>query len=118
MTTSALDQLDALLGSRLQERWLDSASTLERYAQSEAHHGGHIPQRAAQPKTVEEVQAIVRAAYERRVPLIAYGAGTSLEGNAEALHGGISIDLSLMNRIMEVRPEDLLVVVEPGVTRE
>ena len=118
MTEAALDELDVLLGPRLQERWLNSASTLERYAQSEAHHGGHAPQRAAQPTSVEEVQAVVRAAYERRVPLVAYGAGTSLEGNAEPLNGGVSMDLSLMNRVIEVRAEDLLVVVEPGVTRE
>jgi D-lactate dehydrogenase (cytochrome) len=112
------DNLDEVVAHRLGERWLTSEAALRPYAQSEAHHGGHAPDRVARPVTAEEIQLVVHAAYEARVPLIAFGAGTSLEGNAEALSGGIILDLSLMNRVLDIRSEDLLAIVEPGVTRE
>ena len=60
----------------------------------------------------------MRACAEHRVPVIAFGVGTSLEGHVNAPGGGISLDTSRMNRILEVNPEDLDCTVEPGVTRE
>jgi D-lactate dehydrogenase (cytochrome) len=62
---------------------------------------------------------LVRAAASSSgLPIVPVGAGTSLEGNAAAGEGSLCIDLSEMNRVVEVRGEDLLCVVEPGVTRE
>lgn len=115
---ASLDALDAQFSEMFGARWLATAAATARYGQSEGHHGGRAPDRVAQPVSVTEVQALVRAAGDAGVPIVPYGAGTSLEGNAEALEGGLCIDLSQMNRIAEVRPEDLLCVVEPGVTRE
>ena len=60
----------------------------------------------------------MRVCAEHRVPVIAFGTGTSLEGHVNAPGGGISLDTSRMNRILEVNPEDLDCTVEPGVTRE
>ena len=60
----------------------------------------------------------MRVCAEHRVPVIAFGAGTSLEGHVNAPGGGISLDTSRMNRILAVNPEDLDCTVEPGVTRE
>ena len=118
MTQAAIESLDAAFAARLGERWLRSPSAMARYGGSESHHGGHLPDRVAQPVSVDEVQALVRAAGAAGVPIIAYGAGTSLEGNAEAVAGGLCLDMTRMARIVEIAAPDLLCVVEPGVTRE
>src|SRR3546814_7781652 len=65
------------------------------------------------------VRQLVRAAAAQGVPIVGYGAGTSLEGNAAAVTSDtLVVDFSRMNEIVEISPEDLLVVVQPGVTRE
>lgn len=114
----SLDQIDQRVGSKLGARWIVAPSAIERFGQSEGHHGGHVPQRVAQPLSVAEVQLVVGSSNDLGIPIVPYGAGTSLEGNAEAVSGGIVLDLSRMTKIAEVHAEDLLVVVEPGVTRE
>jgi D-lactate dehydrogenase (cytochrome) len=70
------------------------------------------------PHTAAEVQAVVHLCRQHRVPMIAYGTGTSLEGHINAPFGGITLDLSEMKQIVAVHPEDLDCVVEPGVTRK
>jgi D-lactate dehydrogenase (cytochrome) len=69
-------------------------------------------------ESTEEVRDIVRVCAEHRVPVIPFGVGTSLEGHLNAPYGGISVDLSRMNRVVAVHAEDLDCVVEPGVTRK
>ncbi|MBK1612635.1 2-hydroxy-acid oxidase [Rubrivivax gelatinosus] len=69
-------------------------------------------------ETTEEVAAVVRLAAEHRVPVIPYGAGSSLEGQLLAVQGGVSIDLSRMTRILRIAAEDLTATVQAGVTRE
>lgn len=102
-------------GSRL----IASPSALQAYAQGEGHHRHAPPALVAQPCSTEEVQMLVRHAVEAGMPIVGYGAGTSLEGNAAAVHpASLCIDFSRMNRIVETSAEDLLAVVEPGVTRE
>jgi D-lactate dehydrogenase (cytochrome) len=64
------------------------------------------------------VQEVVRACAEHRVPVIAFGTGTSLEGHVNAPGGGISLDTSRMNRVLAVHADDLDCIVEPGVTRQ
>ncbi len=66
----------------------------------------------------EDVQAAVRICAARQVPVIPWGAGTSLEGQVNAPRGGVCIDLSRMNRILAVNAADLDCVIEPGVTRK
>ncbi len=70
------------------------------------------------PEGVEDVQKALHWAREHGVAVIPYGAGTSLEGHLYPLREAISLDLSRMNRLLEVRPEDFLCVVEPGLTRK
>ncbi len=68
--------------------------------------------------STEEVAEVARLCNQHGVPLIPYGAGSSLEGHLLAVAGGISLDLSQMNRVLAVQPEDLTVTVQPGVTRK
>ena len=69
-------------------------------------------------QSTEEVSVIVRTCAKHKVPVIAYGTGTSLEGHVNAPAGGVCIDLTEMNQIVAVHAEDLDCVVQPGVTRE
>ena len=70
------------------------------------------------PKTTEEVQEIVRICATHRVPIIPFGTGTSLEGHVNAPAGGISLDFSQMDAIVDVHAADMDVVIQPGVTRK
>ncbi len=78
---------------------------------------GEPPDAVAWPQSTEEVSEVLRIAARHRCPVIAFGAGTSLEGHVNAPHGGISLDMSRMNRILAVNARDLDCVVEAGVTR-
>jgi D-lactate dehydrogenase (cytochrome) len=69
-------------------------------------------------ETAAEVSDVVKLCAEARVPIIPFGTGTSLEGHVNAPHGGLSLDLSRMNRIIAVHEGDLDCIVEPGVTRK
>lgn len=87
------------------------------HGKDESYHEPHLPDVVVFPKTAEEVSIIVALANEQRIPVVPFGLGTSLEGHVIPYQGGISLDLSLMNGILEVRPDDFLVKVQPGVTR-
>ncbi|MBI3435433.1 MAG: FAD-binding protein [Proteobacteria bacterium] len=76
------------------------------------------PDAVVYAQSTADVQAIVRICAAERVPVIAFGAGTSLEGHVNAPRGGICIDLKDLNRVLAVHAEDLDCVVEPGVTRK
>ena len=69
-------------------------------------------------ESTADVQDVVKLCDQFSVPLIAYGAGSSLEGHLLAVQGGISVDVSRMNRILSVNTEDLTVTVQPGITRK
>jgi D-lactate dehydrogenase (cytochrome) len=115
---AAVNRVAETLSALPDDRLIRSRSRRALYAQSEGHHRFDPPDLVVQPRDVNEVQAVVRACRDHGVPLIPYGAGTSLEGNAAALHGGVALDLSRMDAIMEVSERDLLCVVQPGVTRK
>ncbi len=110
--------LKAMLAAGLGDRLIATEAVRRQYASSEGHHGEHLPDLVARPTCAQEVQSLVRTAANCGFPIVPYGAGTSLEGNAAAVTGGLCVDLTAMNRIIEVSAEDMLCVVEPGVTRE
>ena len=113
-TTTFVREINDHFGDRM----ITSDGALAHYAQSEGHHRYAPPSVVVQPTNIDDVQRAVSAAIASGLPIIGYGAGTSLEGNAAAVNGGLCIDFSRMDRILEVNPEDLLCVIEPGVTRE
>jgi D-lactate dehydrogenase (cytochrome) len=67
------------------------------------------------PDSTDEVSKIMKACHSRKVPVTAYSGGTSLEGHIVPTHGGVTVDFSRMNRIIELHKEDLDVVVQPAV---
>ena len=111
---SLLTELRRLLGDRLST----SAAVCAHHGKDESYHEPHAPDAVAFARSTEEVAAIVKLCSEYKTPVIAFGAGTSLEGHVAALAGGICIDLSQMNRILQVNPQDLDATVEAGVTRK
>jgi D-lactate dehydrogenase (cytochrome) len=107
-------ELEALLGDRIK---LGEAIRAQ-HAGEEGHHKGDIPDCVVFPRSTEEVSQILALCNGHKVPVIPHGAGTSLEGHLSAPFGGVSVDMSEMNRILDVSAEDLLCTVEAGVTRE
>jgi D-lactate dehydrogenase (cytochrome) len=110
----ALAELATLLGPRL------SRTQAERdlHGQSETWFAPTPPDAVAWPETTAEVSAIVRICAAHQMPLVAWGTGTSLEGHALAAQGGLCLNTSRMNAVLDVLAEDRLAVVQPGVTRE
>ncbi len=112
-TRAALvSELQQLLGDRCST----NATQLEHHSHSESWHAPGTPDVVVFPLTTDEVSAIVKAAARHGAAVIAFGAGSSLEGHVNAVRGGVSIDLSRMNRVLRVNADDLDATVEAGVT--
>src|SRR4030095_9191290 len=109
----AIQQLQELLGRRAS----DAESVREHHSHGESYHAAASPEIVCLPQSTDEVQAIVSIAAAHRIPIVPFGAGTSLEGHVQALRGGISLDLREMNRIVRIATDDLDATVEAGVTR-
>jgi D-lactate dehydrogenase (cytochrome) len=90
----------------------------EQHGRDESSYPTTPPQAVVYALTEDEVAAAVALAAQHRVPVIAYGTGSSLEGHVLAIHGGLTIDVSRMDRIVAINAEDLTVTVQAGVTRE
>ena len=106
------------LQTLLANRFSRSAAVREHHGRGESYHASMPPGGVCFAQTTEEVAAIVKLCAQHRTPVIPFGAGTSLEGHISATNGGICIDLSQMNAILAVRPADLDVTVQAGVTRQ
>lgn len=113
-----IETATARLGELLGERLSTAAAVREHHGHDESWHPDALPDAVAFPESTEEVSAILRICAEEGCPVVPWGVGTSLEGHALAVQGGISLDMSRMNRILAVHAEDMDAVVQPGVTRE
>ncbi len=107
-----------ILKQRFGERFQTGQAICAQHAHTTTYIPAQAPDGVVFPETTEEVQAVVRACAAHRVPVIAFGVGSSLEGHVNAPGGGISLDMARMNRIVAVNAEDLDCTVEAGVTRE
>ncbi|MBL6930631.1 MAG: FAD-binding protein [Rhodospirillales bacterium] len=109
-----IEDLRAIVGDRLST----GASVCEQHGQDLTYHPAAPPDVVVFATSTEEVSRIVKLCAAANVPVIPYGAGTSLEGHLAALRGGVSIDLSQMNEVVSVNADDMDVIVQAGVTRK
>ena len=117
-TDEAKQALFAALAARFGNRLSMSQALREQHANTLTWLKLEPPDAVLFAETAAEVSEVVRLCAEARVPIIPFGTGTSLEGHVNAPFGGLSLDLSPMNRIIAVHEGDLDCVVEPGVTRK
>ncbi|WP_034658859.1 FAD-binding oxidoreductase [Chelativorans sp. J32] len=110
----AIEDLKPVLGDRL----VTSGAVREHHSHDTSRLPPSMPDAVAFPESEGDVQAIVRTCAAYGVPVVPFGVGSSMEGHTIPIQGGISVSTRHMNRILEVKPEDFLAVVEPGVTRK
>ena len=114
----AADAVIAALSARYGNRLVTSQAVREQHGHTTTWIANQPPDAVIFPQATEEVQEIVRLCAAHRVPVIAFGTGTSLEGQVNAPRGGICLDFRDMNRVLAVHAEDLDCVIEPGITRK
>ncbi len=104
----------AFLGDRI----TTNPNLRDHHAHGEDTQPPVLPDAVAFVETSEEASRLLALCYAEHVPVVPYGAGTSLEGHVTPVRGGISLDLSRMNRVIDVSQPDMDCRVEAGVTRE
>ena len=112
---SIVDELREFLP---EDRVSTAAAVREQHGHDESYHHTAPPDVVVFPESTDEVAQIVRLCARHRCPMIPFGTGTSLEGHVQALHGGVSIDVTRMNEILEVNADDLDCRIQPGVRRK
>src|SRR5258708_17418381 len=114
LTDSHLAELSSLLAP---DRVSVRAADLDQHARDQSFHPAYPPEAIVWPESTEEVSAVLRYANAQHIPVTAWGAGTSLEGNPLAVYGGIAMDMIRINRVLNIRAEDFQADVQPGLTR-
>lgn len=100
------------------EQVTENETILEHHSKDESYHPPVLPDLVVFPKSSVEISEIMKIAYKFQIPVVPFGVGSSLEGHPIPVSGGISMDFQLMNNIVEIREQDMLVKVQPGVTRK
>ncbi|MFK8034033.1 MAG: FAD-binding oxidoreductase [Hyphomicrobiales bacterium] len=113
-----IETVNGILKQRFGERFSTSQAVREQHGHTTTWIENQPPECVVFVESTEEVSEIVKVCSEHNIPIIPFGTGTSLEGHVNAPQGGVSIDLTRMNRVLTVNTEDLDCVVEPGVTRK
>lgn len=109
-----LAQLEGRFGDALSTR----TAILEQHGASESHYAAMLPDAVVFAQNTADVVALVDLCVGAGVPIVPFGAGTSIEGNAAAVLGGVALDMTRMDRIIAVNAADFDCVVQPGVRRE
>ncbi|HZW11658.1 MAG TPA: FAD-linked oxidase C-terminal domain-containing protein [Noviherbaspirillum sp.] len=112
------EELLAALESILEDRFSIALAVREHHGRDESSYDPMLPDAVVFAQTTEEVAEVVKLCSAYEVPIIPYGTGTSLEGHVLALRGGVTIDLSQMNQVLAIHPEDQTATVQAGVTRK
>jgi D-lactate dehydrogenase (cytochrome) len=113
-----LQQAVQSLKSLLDSRATTGSAVREHHSHGESYHAAALPDVVCFPRTSDEVSEIVKISARYQVPVVPFGAGTSLEGQVNAIRGGITIDMREMNKVLRVSAEDLDATVEAGVTHQ
>lgn len=116
-TGNVIEPVIGALRARLGDRVTTAAAVREQHGNTLTWLPIQPPDAVVFAENTQEIVDLVKLCAEHRVPIIAFGAGTSLEGHLNAPHGGISLDLTRMNKVLAVHREDMDCVVEAGVTR-
>ena len=106
------------LKARFGERCSTALVVREQHGRDESAFSVPPPGAVVFAQSTEDVAEVVKLANAHKVPVIPFGVGSSLEGHLLAVQGGISLDVSRMNQVLRINPEDLTVTVQPGVTRK
>ena len=109
--------LDALR-LRFGDRCSTAAAVRDQHGRGESVYDAAPPEAVVFCESNDDVVFVVRLAHDNAVPVIPYGTGSSLEGHLLAVQGGVSVDVSRMDRILSINADDLTVTVQAGVTRE
>jgi D-lactate dehydrogenase (cytochrome) len=112
------DSLLQTLAAAFGDRFTTALAVREQHGRDESVFDVPPPQAVVFAESEAEVASVVAQCAQHRVPVIAYGAGSSLEGHLLAVQGGLSLDLSRMKRVLRIDSQDLSVTVQPGVTRQ
>ena len=112
-STEVFSKLHSLLGDRL----ATTKEVREDHAKDVSHHLPHLPHAVAFPHSNAEVSQIVKICARYSVPIVPFGTGTGVEGAVVAIHGGICVNLTQMNKILQVNQNDMDTTVQAGVTR-
>src|SRR5271155_425382 len=115
---NAVEAVIAALAATVGNRLVTSRAVREQHGNTLTWVGNQPPDAVVFPHATEEVQDIVRLCAAERVPVIAFGTGTSLEGQVNAPYGGICLNFRDMNRVLALHAEDLDCVIQPGITRK
>ncbi|WP_405099396.1 FAD-binding oxidoreductase [Oceanobacillus sp. FSL H7-0719] len=114
-----MNQIIKALKTKLTDDQISTNETVkELHSKDETYHQTSLPDIVVFPKSTEDVSHIMKVAQEFKTPVTPFGVGSSLEGHVIPYQNGITVDFSLMNQILEIKENDLLVRVQPGVTRE
>ena len=112
------DAFTQALAARFGKRFSTAEAVRAHHGHDESHFADALPDGVVWPHSTDEVVEVVKLCHAHRVPVIPFGVGSSLEGHILATNGGISVDLSEMNRVVALHDEDMDAVVQPGVTRK
>lgn len=112
------ETLRAQLADRFGNRFSQGESIRLQHGRDESVHDPELPDGVVFAESTEDVSDAVRLCASHDTPIIAYGAGSSVEGHLLAVHGGISLDLSGLNQVHSIHAEDLDATVQAGVTRK
>lgn len=116
--SSRFDNLAGLLAAHFGPRFSRGESSRLQHGRDESVHAPQLPDGVVHAESNDEVALVVRLCAEQGVPVIPYGVGSSVEGHVLATNGGISLDLSGMNRVLAIHADDGDATVQAGVTRK
>ena len=117
MEATSIDLVNALKEVLSEIQVTENQTVRELHGRDESYHATSLPDIVVFPKTTKQVSEVVKVANMHKIPVVPFGLGSSLEGHVIPYQHGITIDFSLMNKVLDVRGDDFLVKVQPGVTR-